>query len=104
MSSGIELNGTKQYTLGINVVEKISNRLNDFSKSLNGSTILIIGIAYKKDIDEMRESPSLKLIEIYREKGAVVEYHDPLVPVLSKTRKYNYDMKSVKLTKEKIKS
>jgi UDP-N-acetyl-D-glucosamine dehydrogenase len=52
----------------------------------------------------MRESPSLKLIEIYREKGATVDYYDPIVPVLPKTRKYKYDMKSVKLTKEKIKS
>ena len=50
----------------------------------------------------MRESPSLKLIEIYREKGAQVDYHDPLVPKLPKTRKYNYDLNSVKLTKEKI--
>jgi UDP-N-acetyl-D-glucosamine dehydrogenase len=52
----------------------------------------------------MRESPSLKLIEIYREKGANVEYHDPLIPVLPKTRKYKFDMKSVKLSKEKLKS
>lgn len=86
------------------VVEKSAEALNKFKKALNGSKVLILGAAYKKDIDDMRESPSLKLIEIYREKGAVVEYHDPLVPVLPKTRKYNYDMKSVKLNKEKIKS
>jgi len=86
------------------VVERSVEALNKFKKALNGSKVLILGAAYKKDIDDMRESPSLKLIEIYREKGAIVEYHDPLVPVLPKTRKYNYDMKSVKLTKEKIKS
>jgi UDP-N-acetyl-D-glucosamine dehydrogenase len=86
------------------VVEKSAGVLNKFRKALNGSNVLILGAAYKRDIDDMRESPSLKLIEIYKEKGVVVEYHDPLVPVLPKTRKYNYDMKSVKLTKEKIKS
>ena len=52
----------------------------------------------------MRESPSLKLIEIYREKGAKVDYSDPLIPILPITRKYDYHMKSVKLSKEKIKS
>ncbi|MDX1371447.1 MAG: UDP binding domain-containing protein, partial [Nitrososphaeraceae archaeon] len=69
-----------------------------FKKSLNGSRVLILGAAYKKDIDDMRESPSLKLIEILREKGAQVSYSDYLVPKLPKTRKYKYDMKSVKLT------
>ena len=86
------------------VVERSVEALNKFKKALNGSKVLILGAAYKKDIDDMRESPSLKLIEIYREKGATVDYYDPLVPVLPKTRKYKYDMKSVKLTKEKIKS
>ena len=52
----------------------------------------------------MKESPSLKLIEIYREKGAQVDYYDPLVPTLPKTRKYNFDLKSVKLTKEKLRN
>lgn len=85
------------------VVQKSSEALNKYKKALNGSKILILGAAYKKDIDDMRESPSLKLIEIYREKGATVDYYDPLVPTLPKTRKYKYNMKSVKLTKEKIK-
>lgn len=86
------------------VVEKSAEVLNRFKRALNGSKVLILGAAYKKDIDDMRESPSLKLIEIYREKGAAVDYYDPLVPVLPKTRRYKYDMKSVNLTKEKIKS
>ena len=84
------------------VVEKSIEALNKNKKALNGAKVLILGVAYKKDIDDMRESPSLKLIEIYREKGAQVDYHDPLVPKLPKTRKYNYDLNSVKLTKEKI--
>jgi UDP-N-acetyl-D-glucosamine dehydrogenase len=86
------------------VIEKSSEVLNKFKKTLNGSKVLILGAAYKKDIDDMRESPTLKLIEIYHEKGATVDYHDPLVPKLPKTRKYNYDMRSIKLTKEKLKS
>ena len=86
------------------VVEKSTEALNKFKKSLNGSKVLILGAAYKKDIDDMRESPSLKLIEIYREKGAQVDYYDPLVPTLPKTRKYNFDLKSVKLTKEKLRN
>lgn len=86
------------------VVERSMEVLNKFKKTLNGSKVLILGAAYKKDIDDMRESPSLKLIEIYREKGAKVEYSDPLIPMLPKTRKYDYNMKSVKLTKEKLNS
>jgi len=86
------------------VVEKSAEALNKFKKALNGSKVLILGAAYKKDIDDMRESPSLKLIEIYREKDATVDYYDPLIPVLPKTRHYNYHMKSVKLTREKLKS
>jgi UDP-N-acetyl-D-glucosamine dehydrogenase len=86
------------------VVEKSIEALNKFKKALNGSKVLILGAAYKNDIDDMRESPSLKLIEIYREKGASVDYSDPIIPTLPKTRKYNYHMNSVKLTKEKLKS
>ncbi|HEY6625760.1 MAG TPA: nucleotide sugar dehydrogenase [Ignavibacteriaceae bacterium] len=86
------------------VVEKSGEALNKFKKALNGSKVLILGAAYKKDIDDMRESPSLKLIEIYREKGALVDYSDPLISILPKTRKYKFDMKSVKLTEEKLRS
>ncbi len=86
------------------VVEKAMVALNESKKSLNGSKVLLLGVAYKKNIDDMRESPSLKLIEILRDKGAEVDYNDPYIPVLPKTRKYNYDMKSVELTAENIAS
>jgi len=86
------------------VVEKSGEALNKFKKALNGSKVLILGAAYKKDIDDMRESPSLKLIDIYREKGASVDYSDPLIPILPKTRKYKFNMKSVKFTEEKLQS
>jgi UDP-N-acetyl-D-glucosamine dehydrogenase len=78
--------------------------LNDHKKSLNGSKVLILGAAYKKNVDDMRESPSLKLIELLREKGAQVDYNDPYVPELPKTRKYQYTMKSVELTEDNLKS
>jgi UDP-N-acetyl-D-glucosamine dehydrogenase len=84
------------------VVERSMEALNKYKKALNGSKVLILGAAYKKDIDDMRESPSLKLIEIFREKGAEVDYNDPFIPRLPKTRKYDYDMGSVELTKENI--
>ena len=86
------------------VVEESAEALNKFKKAFNGSKVFNLGAAYKNDIDDMRESPSLKLIEIYRKKGASVDYPDPLIPLLPKTRKYNYHMKSVKLTKEKLRS
>lgn len=100
----IELAGEVNTNQPYYVVEKSTEALNKFKKALNGAKVLILGAAYKKDIDDMRESPTLKLIEIFREKGATVEYHDPLVPKLPKTRKYKYDLKSVKLMKEKLNS
>jgi UDP-N-acetyl-D-glucosamine dehydrogenase len=84
------------------VVERTMEALNSFKKSINGCRLLILGASYKKDIDDMRESPSLKLIEIFREKGAEVDYNDPFIPKLPKTRKYDYDMSSVPLTKENL--
>ena len=100
----IELAGEINTFQPFYVVERSVEVLNKFRQALNGAKVLILGAAYKKDIDDMRESPSLKLIEIYREKGADVSYFDPLVPILPKTRKYKYDMKSVNLTAEKIRS
>ena len=86
------------------VVDKSAEALNKNKKALNGSKILILGVAYKKNIDDMRESPSLKLIEILREKGADVDYSDPFIPKLPSTRKYNFDMSSVELTEDNLKS
>ena len=99
----IELAGEINTSMPYFVVEKAGVALNTVKKSLNGSKVLILGASYKKDIDDMRESPSLRLIELFREKGAKVDYNDPYVPKLIKTRKYNYDMKSVELTSGKLK-
>jgi len=86
------------------VVDKSAEALNKNKKALNGSKILILGVAYKKNIDDLRESPSLKLIEILCEKGAEVDYSDPYIPKLPSTRKYNFDMTSVELTEDNLKS
>jgi len=98
----IELAGEINTFMPYYVVEKAGEVLNKYKKSLNGSKVLILGASYKKDIDDMRESPSLKLIEILREKGAKVDYNDPYVPKLPKTRKYQYDMESVELSKKNL--
>ncbi len=98
----IELAGEINTLMPYYVVEKAGEVLNRHKKSLNGSKILILGASYKKDIDDMRESPSLKLIEILRDKGAEVDYFDPYVPKLPRTRKYNYDMHSIEMNKENL--
>lgn len=98
----IELAGEINTSMPYYVVEKASDVLNRERKSLNGSKILIIGAAYKKDIDDMRESPTLKLIEIFRDKGADVQYNDPYVLRLPKTRKYDYQMNSLELTADNL--
>ena len=84
------------------VVERATEVLNEHKKAINGSKVLILGASYKKNIDDMRESPSLKLIEIFVKKGAVVDYNDPFVPKLPATRKYNFDMESVELSVENL--
>ncbi len=85
------------------VVQKLSEALDKNGKTLKGSHILILGASYKKNIDDMRESPSLKLIEILQNREAIVDYSDNYVPKLPPTRKYHFEMKSVELTPEIIK-
>jgi len=98
----IELAGEINTYMPYYVVEKAADALNRQKKSLNGSKVLMLGAAYKKDIDDMRESPSLKLIELLREHGSEVDYNDPYISKLPKTRKYNYDMNSVEITKTNL--
>ena len=76
--------------------------LNDRGKSLKNSKILVLGAAYKKDIDDPRESPSFKLMEILIHKGAEVDYNDPFVPVLPSMRMYDIHRESVELTPENL--
>ncbi|HTS09290.1 MAG TPA: UDP binding domain-containing protein, partial [Candidatus Eisenbacteria bacterium] len=65
---------------------------------LNGSRVLVLGVAYKKDIDDLRESPALTIIELLQKDGAEVSYHDPYFPTIGRGRKYNLQMKCAELT------
>jgi UDP-N-acetyl-D-glucosamine dehydrogenase len=72
---------------------------------LKGSKVLMLGVAYKKDVDDLRESPSLKLLELLAEKGAILDYNDPYFPALFKMRHYDFsDKRSVELTPERLAS
>ena len=86
----IELAGEINRAMPKYVLRKIQDCLNTFSKPLKSSRILILGIAYKPDVDDMRESPSLELIKLCEEKGAAVDYHDPHLSVIGKNREYSY--------------
>lgn len=98
----IELAGEINTSIPYYVVEKTVEALNERDKSIKGGRILILGLSYKKDIDDVRESPSLKLIELFQRKGAVVDYSDPYVAETHKMRHYDYKMQSVPLTVENL--
>lgn len=84
----IELAGEINRAMPAFVVGKVQDCLNEFGKALKGSRILMLGVAYKADIDDMRESPSLELIKLLEAKGARCDFHDPLIPEIGKTREY----------------
>lgn len=102
----IELAGEINNSVTYFVVQKMMDALNKNKKCINGAKILMLGMAYKKDIDDLRESPALKLIELLMDKGAVVEYNDPYIPAVPKVspmRHYTIKMASVELTPENLK-
>jgi UDP-N-acetyl-D-glucosamine dehydrogenase len=98
----IELAGEINTAMPAWVVSKVVDALNEVHKSIKGSKILVLGAAYKKDIDDPRESPSFKLMEMMLEKGAEVDYNDPLIPELPEMRAYNIRRESVELTPENL--
>ncbi len=100
----IELAGEINTFMPYYVVNKLVDALNEHRKSLKGSRILILGMAYKKDVDDLRESPTLKLMDILYKKGAIVDYNDPYIPELWETRHYKFNNKSVELTPENLRS
>ena len=79
------------------VLASIGGALNRQKKSVNGARVLILGVAYKKDIDDLRESPALTIIELLQNEGAQVSYHDPYFPFIGKGRKYDLQMKRTEL-------
>jgi len=86
------------------VVAKIQDALNERGKSIKGARILILGVAYKKDVDDARESPALAIMELLQKKGAVILYHDPYIPVLPSFRKYSFKLKSSPLTERLLRN
>ena len=100
----IELAGEINAHMPEHVVGKVAEALNRFKKALNGSKVLVLGLAYKKDIDDLRESPSIELIELLRERGARVDYNDPHIPKTPKQREHELRMRSKPLTPAMLRS
>jgi len=99
----IELAGEINTAMPYNVVDALVGALNSHEKSVKGSKILLLGVAYKKDVDDLRESPSLKLLELLTARGALLDYNDPYFPALHKMRHYDFsNMKSVELSPERL--
>jgi UDP-N-acetyl-D-glucosamine dehydrogenase len=98
----IELAGEVNSAMPGYVVSKVMQGLNEHKKSINGSRILMLGIAYKKNVDDMRESPSVEIMQQMQKHGAIVEYTDPHVPVFPRMRRYSFDLKSVDLTADAL--
>jgi UDP-N-acetyl-D-glucosamine dehydrogenase len=88
----IELAGEINSAMPYNVVDAVTAALNRHKKSLNGSKVLVLGVAYKRDIDDLRESPALTIIEELQRRGADVAYNDPYFPKVGRGRKYNLQM------------
>ncbi len=85
------------------VVQKVAEALNQHGKSLKGSKVLILGIAYKKDVDDMRESPALKIYDLLQKRGVIVDYYDPYVPETGPHRHYpQVKIKSIEFSPQKI--
>ncbi|KLK93160.1 UDP-N-acetyl-D-glucosamine dehydrogenase [Microvirga vignae] len=100
----IELAGEVNSTMPEWVVAKIADALNEREKAIRGSRILVLGIAYKKNVDDMRESPSVELMRLLQAKGAHIAYSDPHVPRFPKMRRYAFDLASIDLTPEELTS
>ena len=93
----IELAGEVNLSMPYHVVSSVAKALNSRKQALNGSKVLVLGLAYKKDIDDLRESPSLTIIELLQQEGAEVSYNDPYFPTVGRGRKYDLEMKSTPL-------
>ncbi len=93
----IELAGEINIGMPYHVLDYVAKALNQQKKALNGAKVLVLGLAYKKDIDDLRESPSLTIIELLQKQGAEVSYNDPYFPTVGKGRKYDLQMKCTPL-------
>jgi UDP-N-acetyl-D-glucosamine dehydrogenase len=99
----IELAGEINTAMPYHVVTAVADALNSRQRSINGSRILLLGVAYKKDVDDLRESPSLKLMQLLLHQGAELDYNDPFFPELHRMRHYDFShMRSVELSSANI--
>ena len=98
----IELAGEVNSSMPEWVIGKVTEGLNSHCKSIKNSKILVLGIAYKKNVDDMRESPSVAIMELLRDKGAIIAYSDPHVPVFPKMREHHFNLSSVDITVESL--
>ena len=98
----IELAGQVNTSMPEYVVDRVASALNDHAKPVKGSRILVMGLAYKPDVDDTRESPSFELIKILEERGAEVDYSDPHIAETQRVRRHDLRMKSVELTPESV--
>jgi UDP-N-acetyl-D-glucosamine dehydrogenase len=98
----IELAGEINASMPEHVVAAVGEALNRHRKCLNNARILVLGVAYKKDVDDLRESPSLAVMELLQARGVRVDYNDPYFAHLGKMRRYNFQMDSVELTPENL--
>jgi UDP-N-acetyl-D-glucosamine dehydrogenase len=95
----IELAGEINSAMPYHVVAAVSTALNQQQRSMSGAKVLVLGVAYKKDVDDLRESPALKIIELLQGEGVAVSYHDPYFPFVGRGRKYNLNMHCAPLEK-----
>jgi len=93
----IELAGEINTNMPYHVLDSVARALNQHRKALNGSKVLVLGVAYKRDIDDLRESPALTIIELLQKDGAQVSYNDPYFPEVGRGRKYDLQMKCAPL-------
>ena len=100
----IELSGEVNRAMPEYVFGKLANALNERGKAVKGSKILVLGIAYKKNVDDMRESPAVHVMELVRASGGIVSYSDPHVRVFPKMREHQFDLSSVTLGAETLAS
>lgn len=100
----IELSGEVNQAMPEYVLSKLMDGLNDSGRALKGSKVLVLGIAYKKNVDDMRESPSVEIMELIEAKGGVVAYSDPHVPVFPKMREHHFMLSSEALTADNLAS
>jgi len=98
----IELAGEINSAMPEYVVEKVAEALNSQGKAIRGSKVLVLGIAYKPNVDDMRESPSVEIMSQLQDRGASIDYSDPHVPVFPRMRRYHYDLQSIELSPDTL--